>query len=217
MPSEPFQVKDCALITIASGRRAQSLREMRDHISVAPRSCIYHHFWGARLETRFEQPEYSNDFAAWARHDLHDRTLAERLSSLDPTSFPDLEAARQELVDIMDERLDEAGPYAMAPGDRQFEFLRSQIVVFDSQRVCHSAHDLAEVLGHVSAGSIFYHFIDARRRREDRLDDFRAWLQQLGGQEPLIETLAAVDPYFSTLTELRDELSHVMRACLGVP
>jgi hypothetical protein len=36
-----FAIKDCALTTIATGRRAQTLRELRD---IHP-DCIYHHFW----------------------------------------------------------------------------------------------------------------------------------------------------------------------------
>lgn len=215
MPNETFHVKDCALIAIATGRRAQTLKELRDHLQLISRSSIYHHFWGARLETRFEQPEYNNDFAAWARHDLHDRTLAERLSAVDPTDFPDLEAVRQELVDLIDERLDETGPYPWAP--HQFEFLRSQIVVFDTRRECRTPEDLAEVIPHVSSGSVFYHFVDARRRRDDTLDDFRGWLANFGGRyDVLREDLAGIDPYFSTLSELRDELCTVFRHSVGV-
>lgn len=215
MPQEPFQLKDCALIAIATGRRAQTLKELRDHLQVISRSSIYHHFWGARLETRFEQPEYNNDFAAWARHEIHDRTLAERLSAVDPTHFADLEAVRQELLDVIDERLDETGPYLWTP--RPFEFLRAQIVAFTSKRACQSAEELADVMPQVSLGTIFYHFIDARRRREDGLDDFRGWLAGFGRRyETLWENLANVDPYFSTLSELRLELGKVFRESVGV-
>lgn len=215
MPQEPFQLKDCALIAIATGRRAQTLKELRDHVQLIPRSSIYHHFWGARLETRFEQPEYNNDFAAWVRHDLHDRALAERLSAVDPTDFPDLETVRQEIVDLIDERLDETVPYLWAP--RPFEFMRSQLVVFTTPRECETAEELADVIPHISSGSVFYHFIDARRRREDGLDDFRGWLAGFGRRyATLWETLANVDPYFSTLSELRLELGRVFRETVGL-
>ena len=29
---EPFSVKDCALLTIATGKQARNLKEMRDHL-----------------------------------------------------------------------------------------------------------------------------------------------------------------------------------------
>jgi hypothetical protein len=64
---------------------------------------------------------------------------------------------------------------------------------------------------------VFYHFIDARRRREDGLDDFRGWLEGFGPRyAALIEALAHVDPYFSTLSELRLELARVFRETIGL-
>lgn len=43
---EPFAVKDCALIAIGTGERAQNLRELRDRLLTTHPACIYHHFWG---------------------------------------------------------------------------------------------------------------------------------------------------------------------------
>ncbi|MFZ9889832.1 MAG: DUF5752 family protein [Myxococcota bacterium] len=214
MEASPFAIKDCALLAIATGRRAQTLRELREHLQLVTSSSMYHHFWGARLETRFEQPEYNNDFAAWARHDLYDRRLAERLSAVDPGEFSSFEDLRLELTDIIDERLDESPPHLWAR--RPFEFLRSQIVVFDTQRSCRSPEELAEYIPHLSAGSVFYHFIDARRRRDDGCDDFRGWLQHFDTYgKNIARELAALDPYFSTLSELKRELGRVFRQKVG--
>jgi hypothetical protein len=64
---------------------------------------------------------------------------------------------------------------------------------------------------HLSVGSIFYHFIDARRRREDCLDDFRAWLGQFGEEyNALGELLGSVDTYFAPLVELRTRLAELL-------
>ena len=65
----------------------------------------------------------------------------------------------------------------------------------------------------MSASSVFYHFIDARRRTDNRIDDFRAWLSNCGEQyTPLMENLAGIDPYFSTLTELRRNVAGAFQA-----
>jgi hypothetical protein len=32
---EPFSVKDCALATIATGKKAQNLKEMREHLFIS--------------------------------------------------------------------------------------------------------------------------------------------------------------------------------------
>ena len=60
-----FAIKDCALAHIATGRRAQTLRELRDILRDVHPGCIYHHFWGTLLRPQFSDREYNNDFAAW--------------------------------------------------------------------------------------------------------------------------------------------------------
>jgi hypothetical protein len=60
----------------------------------------------------------------------------------------------------------------------------------------------------MSPTSVFYHFIDARRRTPDRSDDFRNWLRSFGEEfNPLVEQLTGIDPYFSTLVELRRDVA----------
>ncbi|MDZ7781410.1 MAG: DUF5752 family protein [Halioglobus sp.] len=71
---------------------------------------------------------------------------------------------------------------------------------------------MAEVLPQLSLGSIFYHFIDARRRVDDRVDDFREWLSLFGDRyAELRERLAGVEPYFSSMTEIREHLTRVVQ------
>ena len=209
---QSFTLKDCALIAIATGRRAQTLKELRDHLQSVPVGSIYHHFWGHLLEARFDEPEFNNDIAAWVRHALHDKALAERLAVIDPTDFPDLEALRQELIDVIEERLDESDYVTWSRSDQQFEFIHSQIVVFDTRRRVERPEDFTELLPHISASSVFYHFIDARRRNDERIDDLCAWMGSFeDGYAGLKERLAEVDPFFATLTELRDQLSAAFR------
>ncbi len=207
---EPFVVKDCALAAIATGRRAQNLRELRDHLQAVHSGSIYYHFWGGLLRPRFDDPEYNNDFASWVRHALHDPRLAERLGVIDPAAFGDLEALRQEVLDSIEQRLDETEFLAWARRDQQFHFLRGQTVVFDTRKRVTRPEEMAALLPALSLGSIYYHFIDARRRAPQGLDDFRAWLGRFGDEfAALRERLAGVDPYFVTLRELRGRLTAV--------
>jgi hypothetical protein len=213
---EPFVVRDCALVALATGSRAQNLRELRDRLLTIDTGSIYYHFWGGRLRPRFDDPEYNNDFAAWARHSLHDGVLAERLAVVDPTQVDNLEELRQDLLDVVEECLDERPMVPWARPDQQFNFLTSQIVVFDTHKRLLEPEDLVEAMPAMSRGSVFYHFIDARRRNPDGLDDLRTWL--LGREEDygdLCQELAASDPFFSTLLELREELSFVFREYFG--
>jgi len=205
-----FSLKDCALIAIAPGRKALTLKELRDHLLTIDADSIYYHFWGGLLQPRFEEREYNNDFAAWACHGLHDTQLAERLAVIDPTEFHDLELLRQELIETIEQRLDESEYLPWARATREFEFIRSQIVVFDTRKRAEQPAQLADLLPHMSVGSVFYHFIDARRRLADNNDDFRFWLGGFGERyADLCVALAGIDPYFGTLPELRRQLAAV--------
>lgn len=207
--AEHFAVRDCALVAIATGRRAQSLRDLREGLLVVPQESIYYHFWGRLLRPRFDDTEFHNDFATWARYSLHDDVLSERLSVIDPADFPDLDALRATLVDAIEQRIDEVD-VVFSHRDRQFHFRRCQTVVFDTALRLREPRALAEATPTLSLGSIYYHVIDARRREPIRTDDFRAWLEQFGSRyEPLCARLEAVDPYFSSLAELRAELSAI--------
>ncbi len=212
----PFIAKDCALVGISTGMRAQNLRELRDHLFRIHPGSIYYHFWGALLRPRFDDPQYNNDFAVWCHYALHDDPLAERLAVIDPTDFEDLEGLRQELVEVIEERLEEIERIPWSDRDRQFTFLRSQIVVFDTGIQIPRPEALAEVVPRLPVGSIFYHFIDARRRVPTGLDDFRFWLVGFGDlYADLQDRLAAIDPYFVTLTKLRQELGNVFEGYFG--
>ncbi|MFQ5825162.1 MAG: DUF5752 family protein [bacterium] len=206
----PFAIKDCALIAIATGKRAQGLRELKDHLQTITPDSIYYHFWGGLLRPRFDDPEYHNDFAIWSRHGLHDKIIAERLSLIDPTDFTTLEDLRQELIEVIEERLDEVEIPPWAKHDDQFEFICSQIVIFDTHQEIKHPREFVQILPRMSVGSIFYHFIDARRRNESGMDDFQNWIRELGDEYTnLCRYINEIDPYFSTLAELRSQITKV--------
>jgi hypothetical protein len=216
--TEPFSIKDCALVALATGRKARLLQEFRSELAGIEAGSIYHHFWGSLLEPRFEEREYNNDFAAWVRHGIHDAVLAERLAALDPTRFSDLELLRREIIELVDDRVDEAEHLLWSRATQQFEFICSQIVVFDTENRLEHPVELAKLLSGLSTSSIFYHFVDARRRTVDGRDDFSDWLAAWDGEfAPLEEQLKSVDPYFGSLAELRDELALLFSAYFEEP
>lgn len=212
--SEPFFLKDCALITLATGRKAVTLSELRDHIREVSPDSIYHHFWGGLLGARFEEREFNNDFAAWCRNRLLQPALAEKLAVIDPVENPDMEELRQELLDIIEEHLDNSESVHWLRASQPFEFIRSQLVIFDTGKRLNEPEELAEVLPESTTGSIFYHFIDARRRQADGSDDFCAWLSCFGKEYDLLKRrLAAIDPFFSSLSQVRDEMAKICLEC----
>jgi len=209
-----FEVKDCGLLARMSGLPpAFNLRELRERIAVCGENVLFHHYCETPLRTSFDNPDYRNDFAVWSKLYLDDRVLAERLGILDPYSFPSLGGLRAATLEVIDERLGELTMIPWAhPGDELF-FMEATTVVFDTGiRISHP-RELAAAIGSMTAGSVYFHFLEARRRPPIGKDDFTAWLLENHNDEknrPYIEALGRIDFYFHTLPRLRKELVKVL-------
>lgn len=210
MSTQPFFIKNCSLAAIATGERASSILELRDKLAIVDEGCLRYHFWGGRLNPQFTDPQQHNDFANWVYHRLHDHILAEKLSIIDPTEFANLEELRQEVLETIERRLDDYEITFWTRREDRFHFIRSTIIVFESALTIDSPQDLPKAIQKLSPSSIFYHFIDARMRTSEKIDDFSIWLNMCGDQyQTLIAKIQAIDPYFLSLTQLREELAKV--------
>ena len=204
----PFEIKDCALISRMGGiDTALNLRELRERLLVCPVECLFHHFNETVIRPTFDDPEYRNDFAIWASRGLRDRILAERLGIINPYSVGDLEKLRAVLIEIIDERLSEVPIIPWVQKGNDFRFMRAVTVVFDTGVKLFAPEDIINELPRMSLSSVYYHFVEARRRTDDGTDDFSAWLAGFGtGTEQLIDALKGIDFYFLTLFELKRHL-----------
>ncbi len=207
----PFQIKDCTLITRMAGvRNAMNLRELQERISQCSVECLFHHFCETVIRPTFDDPEYRNDFAVWAARQLRDRVLAERLAIINPYGMDSLEDLRMQVLDILEERLAEIYYIPWAPPGRDFHFMQAATVVFDTGIFLVSPEDLRTALPQMSLGSIYYHFVEARRRTDNGLDDFSVWIS--GFDRPygkLLGALAGLDFYYLSLPELKQSLIEV--------
>ncbi|HUV31458.1 MAG TPA: DUF5752 family protein [Acidobacteriota bacterium] len=204
----PFEIKDCTLVSRMAGvDTALNLRELRERLLLCPVECLFHHFCETVIRPSFDDPEYRNDFAIWASRGLRDRVLAERLGIINPYVLPDLETLRTMVVDLIDERLSEVQHIPWVQKGDDFRFMQAVTVVFNTNRKLFSPQDLRRKLPRLSLSSIYYHFVEARRRIPDHQDDFTAWLSGFGeGTEALIGALRGIDFYFLTLPELKRRL-----------
>lgn len=208
----PFEVKDCVLLLRMSGLApAMNLRELRDRIAACGQNVLYHHFCETTLRPTFDDPDYRNDFAVWAKLYLGDRVLAERLGIVDPYAFGTMEELRAAVLDIIDDRLGELTTIPWArPGD-EFLFKEATTVIFDTGERILSPRELAPAILKMTNGSIYYHFLEALRRPPPGKDDFSTWLLEAGEEyAPCVRALEAIDFHFYGLTRLRKELARVL-------
>ncbi len=208
-------VKDCALVSISTGEKAYTLMELSEKIKQVEAACIYHHFCTRHIRPSFDHPEFHNDFAAWVHQELRDKILAERLNFIVPQDFADMESVREALLTRIQERIFEDEHLGWIKAGHPFYFVKSQLVIFDTGLRLEWPNEIADVLENLSPGSIFYHFIDARRRHPEGLDDFRDWIRKFPPEfHPLADLIAKVDPFFLSLYEMRDFLiRHIRSFC----
>lgn len=212
MNGQPFIVKFCAHSAIAKGQSASSLWELKEKLASIDIGCIYYHFWGIRMNPKFIHMQHHNDFAHWAFHRLHDHVLAEKLSVMDPKEFNSLEELRLELVETIETRLDDYEIIVSTRREDRFNFICSSLIAFESPYIINDPKDLASIVEKLPPNSIFYHFIDARTRTLEKIDDFSFWLKTFGDQySELIQKIQLIDSYFLTLNEIKSELLKIIR------
>ncbi len=104
-------------------------------------------------------------------------------------------------------------PSALA--GEQFFFMQAMTVVFDTGVVLDRVPDLVTAIRNMTLGSLYFHFIEARRRGPGGQDDFTVWLVTRGDEGRAAgEALAGVEYYFCTLRELKERLLAVLSKCL---
>jgi hypothetical protein len=207
-----FEIKDCALLSRMSGLpSAVNLRELRDRIALCTCDVLYHHFCETTLVTSFDYPDYRNDLAVWVKKQLSDEILAERLGMIDPYDITSLEELRTTTLEIIDDRLSEIPMVPWARRGHEFYFMEATTVVFDTGKRITHPDQLIFAIRNMTKGSIYFHFLEARRRTLHRNDDFSVWLQDWDAEwRHYIQAMKTIDFAFNTLAELRDEIVRVL-------
>lgn len=214
--AEIFRFRSCELVTLSTGLSARSLSELAAGIRTAPAGSLHYHFWGRLVKPQFGEFEYGNDFASWVETSLHDRALAEELSVINPSDYSNLEELREDVLYLIEYRLDQEDFLNWWRAERPFFFTRAQMLVFDTGQTASNVTELAHGLKWVERSGIFYHFIDARRRTEDHADDLCCWLRQFGEEtEKLRRDLANLDPYLLSLEQLRGNILEILEPWAG--
>lgn len=205
----PFEVKDCTLITRMGGiPSAINRRELRERVANCSIACLFHHFCETVIRPSFDDPEFRNDLAVWSARQLRDPVLAERLGAINPYNYDNIETLREHLIEILDDRLSEVPYYSHTPAFEEFRFMRAMTVVFPTEVILEKPEDLVSYAPQFSYSSVYYHFVEARRRTDQGVDDFTAWLRDFenDGAGPILDALRNLDFYYLTLPELKRAL-----------
>lgn len=216
-PAEnPFWFRDCFLMTMPLGRKAINLRELLQVLREVDESVLYYHLLQSRLTVTQPVVEYPNDFALWAATALQDSKLAEKLCSFDPFEYDDMEHVREAMVDILEEYLWDLPSVPWARPGFELHFCQASTVVIQAETPANTMKEFCRELGTVGLDSVYYHFIEARRRLGMRhIDDFSYWIEFNFNLPDLVAAIRDIDVYFYSLKELRDTLLGMIHRYLG--
>lgn len=207
---ETFEFKHCVSILKSTGRKANNLRELRNGIEEVSNESIFHNTY--QYFMKGHMLEYTNDFAQWAGESLGERVLAEHLSNIDPYEFTDIHGLRSKLLEVIDDYLKIfPEPRDVIPGD-EFYFNETITMIFP---VGIKANNLAEFLiaiRYIDAGSLYYHFYDARSRLGGGKDDFSKWFEDDLAKKELAEKIQGIDPFMHTTEGIRQHILEAVEA-----
>lgn len=208
---KPFKFIESAVLPLATGIRAQTLRELQTGLSQVDDSSIYFHFWGRMIRPHISESEFNNDFASWVNSSLRDFKLAEGLSAINPVKFQNFDDIRNVILNILDKRLENDDFLSWKKSDRDFHFIGCRKLMFDTGREIASLEEFPDSVRNASRESFFYHFIDGRRRSPECKDDFSIWLEQFNdATDSLRKKLKNVDSYLFSLTELQHQVFRII-------
>ena len=204
----PFEFRQCTTILKATGMKASNLKELRHIISIVSDDSIFHHTYQYFLKEHIL--EYTNDFAHWAGESLEERAIAEELSNIDPYECGSIGELRSALLSVIDSCL------ARVPGDRntlpgdEFFFNETITYVFPAGVWARNLAEFLMALKFVDAGSIYYHFYEARMRVPGSFDDFSLWMDQALNKKELADKVRAIDPFMHSTSEIRAYISEIV-------
>jgi len=200
----PFEFRQCVNIIKSTGKKAKTLRDLRDIIAVVSEEAIFHHIYHYFLKGHIL--EYTSDFAQWAGESIEERVLSEHLSNIDPYAFLNINDLRAELLRVIDDYLDAfPEPREAMPGE-EFYFNETITLIFP---VGIRARNLAEfliALKYIDPGSLYYHFYDARMRLGGGTDDFSRWFEDTLGKGGLAEQIRTMDLFMHSIEGIREQM-----------
>lgn len=201
---KPFEFKQCVSILKATGRKAKTLREMRDVISVVNDESIFHHTYQYFLKGHIL--EYTNDFSHWAGESLEERALAEHLSSIDPYDYHSISELRNRLLHVIDEYMEKFPEPRQAMAGEEFYFNQTITLIFPEGVWVKNLAEFLIAIKYIDAASIYYHFYEARMRLGSGVDDFSAWIKDVLLNKELADRIRSIDPLMHSVEGIREHI-----------
>ncbi|MBI5025332.1 MAG: hypothetical protein HZC12_01105 [Nitrospirae bacterium] len=206
----PFHFEQCISILKSTGKKARNLRELRKIISEVSDESIFHHTYQYFLKGHIL--EYTNDFAHWAGESLEEKALSEHLSNIDPYAFASINDLRNELLRVIDEYLKAFPEPRLAMKGDEFYFNETVTIIFPTNVIANNLAEFLVAIRHIDAGSIYFHFYEARMRLGKEADDFTRWIEDTLGKKELASEIRNIDLFMFSIEGIRNHIAGMVEA-----
>jgi hypothetical protein len=214
---EPFKFYTKLHLSELTGLRASTLSQLLGLIKEVPGSCIYHHTHRFLQQHQYLSPEPPNDFAYWVSSVLGENELGERLASVDTVQFSNIRNLREKIIETLEDYLknNSLAKLRFASEGEEFHFIKSISFVLPTNYAAGDLGEFVEILKKITIDSIYFHIFEARLRLERQTNDFSHWIETSIGDKELADEISRLDPYTSTLEDLRNTLIGIIERSIS--
>src|SRR3972149_1616655 len=202
----PFFFTGCWELKEMVGRSVRDEQQLLEAIEEIPLDSLSYHTQSFFLRHKYIAGPYPNDFATWGAIQARDRVLGEKLGTLDPHDFENLEALRAEIVNIIDEHLSQLQIIPRVVYGEPFHFMQSRIIEVPTGLEARTLTEFREILTTVDASVVYYHNFEAILRLGRRKGDFALWIEEQLDLPDLAQKISRIDFYMTSLASLRHRI-----------
>ena len=209
---EPFKFCTRLHLSELTGLRATTLGQLLVLIKEVPGSSIYHHTHRFLQQHQYLSPEPPNDFAYWVTDILGEDELGERLVSIDTMQYSTIRDLREKIASTIENYLKDSkfSKLKFARSGEEFHFIKSVSFILPTNYVAYDLKEFAQILKKITIDSIYFHIFEARLRLEKPTYDFAFWIENSLDDKKLADDISSLDPYTSTLDDLRKTLVQII-------
>ena len=150
---------------------------------------------------------YTNSFAHWFYKNNY-LLLAEKISIIDPIEYYDLEELRKDLVQILEKNYNKV----MDKDDLvPFYFIKADRCILECEKKAHNLEEFIEGIKASSINSLFYHLVTSKIQNRSRVNDYTAWLINIG-EAKKAEEINKLDLYAINLYEIKKEIIKILES-----
>lgn len=201
-----FCFKTEVWVPIYTGIKVESLQQFIQALKGVSCGTLIYHFYINLFNYHNLPTDYNNSFAYWLASSGYE-SIAEKIASIDPTNYYDLEILRTDILNLLSETQEEKPERFCKP----FYFISVYREVIDTKRCASTVEEFIKGVEESGISSIFYHLITSKIEKKSVINDYSEWLLRQGYAKKA-DAISTIDIYASNLYEIKNYIVEVLKS-----